>query len=57
MRTRLTCRQERDGRFLGYLNDYPHHWTQGERALAISRTISGIYCGCLLETRLPASGT
>ncbi len=33
MRTRLTCRQERDGRFLGYLNDYPHHWTQGGGSL------------------------
>ena len=21
---------ETDGRYLGYLNDYPDHWTQGE---------------------------
>lgn len=30
MKARFTYWQERDGRFLGYLNDYPDHWTQGE---------------------------
>ena len=30
MRTRFTYWKETDGRYLGYLNDYPEHWTQGE---------------------------
>jgi predicted RNase H-like HicB family nuclease len=30
MKTRFTYWRESDGRFLGYLNDYPDHWTQGE---------------------------
>ncbi|MGE3309227.1 MAG: type II toxin-antitoxin system HicB family antitoxin [Limisphaerales bacterium] len=30
MKAQFTYWQERDGRFLGYLNDYPDHWTQGE---------------------------
>lgn len=29
MTTKFTYWQERDGTFLGYLNDYPDHWTQG----------------------------
>lgn len=27
---RITYWQETDGKFLGFLNDYPEHWTQGE---------------------------
>jgi len=30
MKARFTFWKERDGRYLGYLNDYPGHWTQGE---------------------------
>ncbi|MEO0017286.1 MAG: hypothetical protein RLZZ522_569 [Verrucomicrobiota bacterium] len=30
MTTRFTYWKEEDGRYLGYLNDYPEHWTQGE---------------------------
>lgn len=30
MTTRITFWKEADGRYLGYLNDYPDHWTQGE---------------------------
>lgn len=30
MRARFTYWKESDGRYLGYLNDYPDHWTQGE---------------------------
>jgi predicted RNase H-like HicB family nuclease len=26
----FTYWKESDGRYLGYLNDYPDHWTQGE---------------------------
>lgn len=30
MKMRITFWKESDGRYLGYLNDYPDHWTQGE---------------------------
>jgi predicted RNase H-like HicB family nuclease len=30
MKIRITYWQETDGRYLGYLNDYPDHWTQGD---------------------------
>jgi predicted RNase H-like HicB family nuclease len=30
MKARVTYWQEADGKYLGYLNDYPDHWTQGE---------------------------
>jgi len=30
MKAHITYWQEKDGMFLGYLNDYPDHWTQGE---------------------------
>jgi len=30
MKVTFTYWQEKDGKFLGYLNDYPDHWTQGE---------------------------
>ena len=30
MKTLFTYWKESDGRYLGYLNDYPDHWTQGE---------------------------
>lgn len=30
MRTQFTYWKEDDGRYLGFLNDYPDHWTQGD---------------------------
>lgn len=30
MKTKFTFWKESDGRFLGYLNAYPDHWTQGD---------------------------
>ena len=30
MTVKITYWQEKDGMFLGYLNDFPDHWTQGE---------------------------
>ncbi len=29
MTIRFTYWRERDGMYLGYLNEYPEHWTQG----------------------------
>lgn len=30
MKIRYTHWTEADGKYLGYLNDFPEHWTQGE---------------------------
>lgn len=30
MKVKFTFWSEKDGKYLGYLNDYPDHWTQGE---------------------------
>lgn len=30
MKLKITYWKESDGKYLGYLNDYPEHWTQGE---------------------------
>lgn len=30
MTTRFTYWKEGDGKYLGYLNQYPEHWTQGD---------------------------
>jgi len=30
MQIKFTYWKESDGKLLGYLNDYPDHWTQGE---------------------------
>jgi len=30
MKLQITYWKETDGRFLGYLNEYPDHWTQGD---------------------------
>lgn len=30
MKRQITYWKEKDGKYLGYLNDFPDHWTQGE---------------------------
>ncbi len=30
MKAKITYWRESDGNYLGYLNEYPDHWTQGE---------------------------
>ena len=30
MKTKFTYWKETDGRYLGYLNSHPDHWTQGD---------------------------
>ena len=30
MKSQITYWQEKDGKFLGYLNEVPDYWTQGE---------------------------
>jgi predicted RNase H-like HicB family nuclease len=40
---RITYRLESDGRYLGYLNDYPDHWTQGENLPDLEDHLRDLY--------------
>lgn len=35
--------QENDGWFLGYLNDYPEHWTQGKTLKELEEMLLDLY--------------
>ena len=35
--------QEQDGWFLGYLNDYPSHWTQGKTIQELEEMLADLY--------------
>ena len=39
MNTSFTYWKESDGRYLGYLNDYPDHWTQGENLADLKESL------------------
>jgi predicted RNase H-like HicB family nuclease len=43
MRTRFTYWKEADGRYLGYLNEYPEHWTQGENLDDLKEHLRDLY--------------
>jgi predicted RNase H-like HicB family nuclease len=43
MTTKFTYWQEADGKFLGYLNDYPDHWTQGESLQDLKEHLRDLY--------------
>jgi predicted RNase H-like HicB family nuclease len=43
MTTKFTYWQEDDGMFLGYLNDYPDHWTQGESLQDLKEHLRDLY--------------
>jgi predicted RNase H-like HicB family nuclease len=32
-----------DGKYLGYLNDYPDHWTQGDNLEDLKEHLSDLY--------------
>ena len=42
MKQKITYWKESDGNYLGYLNDYPEHWTKG-KILKISKNTFWIY--------------
>jgi predicted RNase H-like HicB family nuclease len=43
MTTKFTYWQENDGKFLGYLNDFPDHWTQGETLQDLKDHLRDLY--------------
>ena len=43
MKQKITYWQESDGKYLGYLNDYPEHWTQGENLEDLKEHLLDLY--------------
>lgn len=43
MKVSYTYWQEQDGKFLGYLNNYPDHWTQGEDLKDLKEHLQDLY--------------
>ncbi|HNQ90763.1 MAG TPA: type II toxin-antitoxin system HicB family antitoxin [Verrucomicrobiota bacterium] len=43
MKVRITYWREPDGRYLGYLNDYPDHWTQGNDLADLQEHLRDLY--------------
>jgi predicted RNase H-like HicB family nuclease len=43
MELQYTYWQEKDGWFLGYLNDYPDHWTQGKSIQELEEMLADLY--------------
>jgi predicted RNase H-like HicB family nuclease len=43
MTIRFTYWTDTDGRYLGYLNDYPEHWTQGESLDDLKEHLRDLY--------------
>ena len=43
MKLQYTYWQEKDGWFLGYLNDYPNHWTQGKTIEELEEMLMDLY--------------
>jgi predicted RNase H-like HicB family nuclease len=43
MKQKITYWKEPDGKYLGYLNDYPDHWTQGETLDDLKEHLADLY--------------
>jgi len=43
MKARFTYWTDTDGHFLGYLNDFPDHWTQGESLEDLKEHLKDLY--------------
>lgn len=43
MKAQFTYWKEKDGRYLGYLNDYPDHWTQGDDLGDLKEHLKDLY--------------
>lgn len=46
MTARITYWKEADGRYLGFLNDYPDHWTEGLNGLDAGEGLLGEATAC-----------
>lgn len=43
MKSKITYWKESDGKYLGYLNEYPDHWTQGEDLEDLKEHLRDLY--------------
>jgi len=43
MKSRITYWREPDGNYLGYLNEYPDHWTQGDDLEDLKEHLRDLY--------------
>ena len=43
MKQKITYWNEPDGKYLGYLNEYPDHWTQGESLEDLKEHLVDLY--------------
>jgi hypothetical protein len=43
MKQKITYWKESDAKYLGYLNDYPEHWTQGETLEDLKEHLLDLY--------------
>ena len=43
MKAKFTYWKETDGRYLGYLNAYPDHWTQGDDLEDLKMQLKDLY--------------
>ena len=43
MKTKITYWKESDGRYLGYLNSHPDHWTQGDNLDDLKEHLRDLY--------------
>ena len=43
MKMKFTHWTESDGKFLGYLNDFPDHWTQGDNLDDLREHLRDLY--------------
>ena len=43
MKQKITYWKESDGKYLGYLNDYPENWTQGKNLEDLKEHLLDLY--------------
>ncbi len=43
MKAKFTYWKETDGRYLGYLNEFPDHWTQGDDLEDLKMQLKDLY--------------
>jgi len=43
MQLSYTCWEAKEGGYIGYLNQYPDYWTQGDSVLEIEKMLFSLY--------------